>query len=307
MVAVGGNVLAPPQAPLTWEAQVARAREMAGCLQHLRGRGYRTVLTHGNGPQVGAILLQNRRAAEEVPPNPLDVCVAQSQGQVGYALQLGLQEELRRRGQEATILPLVTLVVVDPDDPAFRNPSKPIGSLVSEERARALEAQGWRMVRDARGGYRRVVPSPAPREIVGLRTLRRMLEGETTVPIAAGGGGIPVVRDSEGWRGVEAVVDKDLTSSLLATALEADLLLMVTDVPRAYLDFGTDAQRPLARLTVAEAESHLQAGQFPPGSMGPKVRAAIDFLRSGGRRAVIADLAHAEDALEAGAGTTLVP
>lgn len=307
VLAVGGNVLAPPRGSLTWEGQVAAARGLAPCLRALGARGYRTVLTHGNGPQVGAILLQNERGAEDVAPNPLDVCVAQSQAQVGYALQLALQEELRRAGHGGTILPVVTLVVVDPEDPAFQEPTKPIGNLYPEERVQALEAQGWRMAPDARGGHRRVVPSPTPREVVGLGMVRQLLEREGAILIAAGGGGIPVVPSPEGWRGVEAVVDKDLTASLLATELAAELLVMVTDVSHAYVDYGTAAQRPLARLTADEAAQHLRDGQFPPGSMGPKIQAAIDFLRAGGRRAVITDVSHAMEAVEGEAGTRLVP
>ncbi len=307
VLAVGGNVLAPPRGPLTWEGQVSAAKEIAGCLLALGARGYRTVLTHGNGPQVGAILLQNERGAEDVPPNPLDVCVAQSQAQVGYALQLALQEELMKGAQEAAILPVVTLVVVDPQDPAFQDPTKPIGHLYPEERARTLQAQGWRMAPDARGGYRRVVPSPAPQAVVGLGVFRRMLEREGAILIAAGGGGIPVVPGPRGWRGVEAVVDKDLTSSVLARELGAELLVMVTDVPYAYADYGSKSERPLTRLTADEAERHLRDGQFPPGSMGPKVQAAVDFLRAGGRRAVITDVAHAREGVEGEAGTRLLP
>ncbi len=307
MLAIGGNVIAPPQGPLTWEGQVSAARGMASCILHLGTQGYRIILTHGNGPQVGSILLQNERASDVVPENPLDVCVAQSQAQVGYALQLALQEELRKVGHGGVVMPIVTLVVVDSQDPAFQKPSKPIGPLYPEERARELRAQGWDMVRDARGGFRRVVPSPAPLEIMGTSLLRPMLGREDAVLIVAGGGGIPVVRGPKGLQGVEAVVDKDLASSLLSSRIDAELLVMITDVPCVYLDYGTKRERALKRMSVQEATDYLRDGQFPPGSMGPKVRAAIEFLENGGARAIITDLEHSEASLQGEAGTTIVP
>ncbi len=307
VLAIGGNAIAPPRGALTWERQLSAARSVARAIGHLGERGHKLILTHGNGPQVGAILLQNERASEIVPPNPLDACVAQSQAQIGYALQIGLQEELMKRGRDEVIIPIVTLVVVDPEDPAFLSPSKPIGPIYAEARREELQAQGWKMVKDARGGLRRVVPSPKPLEIVGGDFLRRMLQEDRAIVIAAGGGGIPVVRDRGRLEGVEAVVDKDLASSLLASKVGAELLIMVTDVPYVYLDYGTRKQKPLERLTVDEASTHLRAGQFPPGSMGPKVQAAVDFLRAGGSSVIIADLLHLEKALEGQAGTTITP
>ncbi len=307
VLAIGGNVIAPPQDPLTWEGQVSAAEGMASCILHLGNLGYRIVLTHGNGPQVGAILMQNERASDVVPQNPLDVCVAQSQAQVGYALQLALQEELRRRRRKADVVPIITLVIVDPLDPAFKRPSKPIGPLYPQDRTRELRAQGWEMVKDTRGGFRRVVPSPTPLEIVGAGFLGRILERDDAILIAAGGGGIPVVRGPEGLRGVEAVIDKDLTSSLLASKIGAEVLIMITDVPCVYLDHGTERERALSRLNVKQAMAHLEEGQFPPGSMGPKVQAAIDFLRASGSRAIITDLEHLEMALMGEAGTIIVP
>lgn len=304
---MGGNALAPPRGPLTWERQVEAARRVAPAILGVRDRGYGVVVTHGNGPQVGAILWQNELGSERVPANPLDACVAQSQAQIGYALQRALLEALDARDDPADVAALITLAVVQEDDPAFLEPSKPIGPVFPEERAADLREQGWALAPYDRGGYRRVVPSPDPTEVLGVDLLRGMLEGPAAVVIAAGGGGVPVLRTLEGLRGVEAVVDKDLSSSLLASRLGARLLVLVTDVPCVYLDYGTPRQRALASLTPDEAEGHLEAGQFPPGSMGPKIRGAVRFLRGGGERAVVTDIPSMDEALEGRAGTQIVP
>ncbi len=306
-MAIGGNIIAPPQRPPHWEQQISAAQSIAPRILRLRDRGFRLVLTHGNGPQVGAILLQNETAAATVPPNPLDVCVAQSQAQIGYSLQIAFQDELRRRGAVGTVVPFVTMVLVDPEDKAFASPSKPIGPLYHGKRAAELRTLGWNLVEDTRGGYRRVVPSPMPLEVIGADFLRETLAGNAAILIAAGGGGIPVVHDADGLRGVEAVIDKDLTSELLASHLDAELLVMLTDVPSVYLRFGTKDQEPLRKLSAEEAAAYLKTGEFPPGSMGPKVRAAIRFLEGGGSRVIITDLDGLELALEGAAGTSIIP
>lgn len=307
VVAIGGNVLAPPQRLPNWEEQIAAARRLALPILQLRDRGFKLILTHGNGPQVGGILLQNEAASSTVPPNPLDVCVAQSQAQIGYSLQLSLQDELRRRGARETVVSLVTMVVVDPEDEAFSRPSKPIGPLYREEKANELKGKGWTLVEDARGGYRRVVPSPKPLEVLGTELIRSTLENDTAISIVAGGGGIPVVQRASGLEGVEAVVDKDLTSGLLASRVRAKLLVMLTDVPCVYRGFGTRDQEPLRKMSTDEAATYLKAGEFPPGSMGPKVRAAIEFLRGADARVIITDVHDIELALEGAAGTTILP
>lgn len=306
VLAIGGNALAPPQAALTWDRQREAARTLAPAILGVRERGYAVLVTHGNGPQVGAILWQNELGSRHVPPNPLDVCVAQSQAQIGYGLLQALQGELLRRGSTDLVLPVVTLTAVREDDPAFQRPEKPIGPVFPAHRAPELEALGWTLTPDPRGGVRRVVPSPEPQDVLGTPLLRRILRRGDALVVAAGGGGVPVLRTPEGLRGVEAVVDKDLTSSLLASRLGAELLALVTDVDRAYLDFGTEAPKPLGEVTVAEAERYLAEGQFPAGSMGPKVRGAVRFVRGGGKRALITDVAHLDEALEGRAGTRIV-
>ncbi|MEE9592758.1 MAG: carbamate kinase [Thermoplasmata archaeon] len=305
VVALGGNAIAPPSGPLTWASQLAVTRSLVPLLLALRAREYRLVVTHGNGPQVGAILSQNEIAAVEVPASPLDVLVAQSQAQIGYALQTALLEA-SGEGIEEVPIALVTLVAVDPKDPEFHTPSKPIGPLVPETRARELERLGATMAADPRGGFRRLVPSPWPQEVLGASQIRGIL-GENPLVIAAGGGGVPVVRDAGGVHGIEAVVDKDLTSSLLARELGAELLLLLTDVPHVSLDFGGDEETALGELTAREAEGYLLEGQFPPGTMGPKIRGAVDFLDAGGRLAVVVDREGAVSALEGRAGTRIVP
>lgn len=306
VVALGGNAIAPPTGPLTWTSQLEVARSLIPLILALRERRYRLVVTHGNGPQVGAILSQNEIAASEVPPSPLDVLVAQSQAQIGYALQIALLEATGKPAGSAPIA-LVTLVAVDPDDPEFLIPSKPIGPLVPASRARELERLGATMAEDPRGGFRRLVPSPWPREVLGAAQIRGILEGGIPLVIAAGGGGVPVVRDGRKIRGIEAVVDKDLTSSLLARELGAELLLLVTDVSHVSLHFGTERETALEELTAREAEAYLLDGQFPPGSMGPKVRGAVDFLDGGGNLAIIVDRDGAIPALEGRAGTRILP
>jgi carbamate kinase len=242
------------------------------------------VLTHGNGPQVGNILVQNEAARELVPALPLDVCGAQSQGSLGYVIQQTFSKTLRKKGMERDVVSLVTQVVVDPDDPAFQKPSKPVGPYYGEEQARKLSAEkGWRLreIKEKEGGekrFRRVVASPRPLRIVEAPIIRRMMR-QGTIVVAAGGGGIPVVgAAADGFRGVEAVIDKDLASAVLAHDVGADTLMILTDVEKVFLDYRKPGQRALDRMTVAQARMFLEEGQFPPGSMGPKIEAAVGFL-----------------------------
>ena len=306
VAAIGGNSISPPNDP-GLDAMRARIATTASRLADLVEAGYELVVTHGNGPQVGNILLQNEEARHRAPPMPLDVCVAQSQAQIGYLLQQALQNEFATRGQPRAVASVVTQVVVDPDDPAFGSPTKPVGPVYeAEQEVIVKRAKGWSMARDPRGGWRRLVPSPRPLEIVEKDLIRRLLAtGDAIVLIAAGGGGVPVVRHRSGYRGVEAVIDKDLASAVLAKTIGAEILLIVTDVPQVALRYGRPDQTWLSRLTVSEARHYFDAGEFPPGSMGPKIEAVLQFLETGGRRAVIADLDHVLDAMSGRAGTQI--
>jgi carbamate kinase len=269
-------------------------------------QGYQVVLTHGNGPQVGNIMIQNQ-ATDAVPAMPMDICGAESQGMIGYMIQQSLHNEMVRRGMEPRpVASIVTQVVVSTDDPAFSRPTKPVGPFYSEEHARRRMALGEAWVEDAGRGWRRVVPSPDPKEIVELDAIRQLARDHAVV-ICAGGGGIPVVREVDGTlRGVEAVIDKDLAGQRLASGLGADVFMILTDVPAVALDYGKPTQRFLSRLTVSEARALQKEGHFKPGSMGPKVEACCRFVEAGGERAVIGSLMQALDALVGRAGTQVV-
>jgi len=307
VIAIGGNALLPPGQAADATVQRRRIETTCARLADLVKEGHDVVLTHGNGPQVGNILLQNEESRHLVPPMPLDVCGAESQAQIGYLLAQALQNEFSARGIHRGVACLLTQVVVDAADPAFANPTKPIGPYYQREDEIVVKrAKGWKMVYDQRGGWRRVVPSPRPVEIVEADEIRRLVEdGDGRVVIGAGGGGIPVVRRGGKLIGVEAVIDKDLAAAVLARALGWGHLVIATDVPQVALEFGTPNQRFVDRLSVAEAKKHLAAGQFPPGSMGPKIEAALDFLEQGGERVVITDLEHLVPAVAGKAGTHL--
>lgn len=300
VVALGGNALIRADQTGTIAEQFANLkgplRQLARLAEH-----YRLVVTHGNGPQVGNLLLQQECCAA-VPPLPLEILVAQTQGQIGYMIESVLDEELARLGREEQLLAsLISYVVVDPADPAFATPTKPIGPVYPAAEAARLP---WPTVATARG-YRRVVASPRPVAIVEKREIATLVAAGFIV-ICCGGGGIPVIRQGRGFHGVDAVIDKDLASAALAVELGADRLVIATDVPGAALDFGAPGERYPATMTLAEAERHLAAGQFPPGSMGPKVEAASHVVRHGGH-AVICHLDDIERALAGNAGTRLLP
>jgi carbamate kinase len=269
--------------------------------------GWRMVITHGNGPQVGFILRRAELAAHEVHGVPLDIIVADTQGSIGYMLQQALHNSLLKRGINKNVLSVVTQTLVDRDDPAFHRPDKPIGSFLSEADARQFEAQGWAVVEDAGRGWRRVVASPKPLEIIELATIQLALAHDLVV-VAAGGGGIPVFRKPDGeLRGLYAVIDKDRASALLAAHLHADLFLISTGVARVALNFKKPNQRLLDCLTVSEAKQYMREGHFAAGSMLPKIEAAVSFLEHGGKEALITDYANLERALRGEAGTRIVP
>jgi carbamate kinase len=306
VVALGGNAIQRAGQKGTAEEQVENVASAMASVAELADRGYRVVLTHGNGPQVGTILVQQAAAQEAtgIPPMPMDIAGAMSQGQLGYMMQRCLQNELRKRGRPWPVATVVTQTVVDPADPAFGNPTKPIGPFYSAEQAEEMRGRGLHVVEDSGRGYRRVVPSPQPAAIAEIYAIRTLVNSGTLV-ICSGGGGIPVVRDENGMlKGVEAVIDKDMSASLLAQRLDADRLLILTDVERVSINFRKPDQRELSRVTVAEAKRYIEEGHFAAGSMGPKVRAAVGFVEGGGKQAIITDLHRALSALEGQTGTS---
>ncbi|MGD2114687.1 MAG: carbamate kinase [Acidobacteriota bacterium] len=305
VVAFGGNALLQPEDRGTVAEQLRRADAAAEWLAGLVERGWRLLIVHGNGPQVGQAMIQMEAAVDKVPPGSLDVAVAETQGSMGYLLELALRNRFAREGLDAEPVCLLSQVVVDADDPGFDDPTKPVGPFFSAERARIFEQEhGWTM-REEEHGWRKVVSSPRPLEILGLQGVRDLLGGRRVV-ISGGGGGIPVARENGTFHGIEAVIDKDRTAALLARELEADLFLILTNVAQVKRDFGTDREQSLPLLGVDEARELLEAGQFPPGSMGPKMEAAVDFVAATGRRVVITDIGHVHQAVDGEAGTTIV-
>lgn len=307
VVAFGGNALLRPEDRGTQEEQIARAKQAARWLADIVRHGYKMIVVHGNGPQVGNILIQNEEASTKIPPQSLDVCVAQTEGSMGFMLQQSIRNRLEAIGAGGDVATILTEVEVDVNDPGFKRPTKPIGPFFTRYRAEALERDlGWTMREDAGRGWRHVVPSPKPLRILNLETISHMLESANVV-IAAGGGGIPVVRGRDGqWRGIEAVIDKDYASALLAAELAADVFIVLTGVAKVAIDFGKPTQKLLDRMTVEEAERYLREGQFPPGSMGPKIDASIQFVRKSSKDVLITDVEHLRDALGGGEGTVIV-
>jgi carbamate kinase len=307
LIAVGGNSLIRAGEKGTIGEQLANARRTAAQIVGLCAAGYRVVLTHGNGPQVGAALLRSERGATEVPGQPLDVCGACTQGEIGYLLEQSLETELKLAGIHMPVATILTQSVVSPDDPAMQQPEKPVGPFYSQAEAERRQRQlGWKIVEDASRGYRRVVPSPEPVEIVELEVIRDLVERDVLV-IACGGGGIPVVWRNGMLEGVEAVIDKDRASALLAAQLRVDLFVISTDTEFVYLDYKRASQRSLQNVSADELQKYLQAGHFPPGNMGPKIESVLRFLRQGGREAIITSCEHLRDAVTGSAGTHVFP
>ena len=308
VVALGGNAMQAPGGDDSVEGDFARTEVTARHLAALVTAGYRVVVTHGNGPQVGNHLLRSElgRRHGNLPELPLDVCVADTEGGMGYMLQQCLGNALLEAGLPGVVVSLITQTLVEADDPAFASPSKPVGELIEPSRADEARDQGWLLAEDRhRHGFRRVVASPDPKEIVEAAAIATLVDDGVLV-VAAGGGGIPVVHPEEGGlAGVAAVVDKDLASSLLAIDLHADMLLILTDVENVMRGYDTDLQEPIAAIDVAGARADLAAGEFPPGSMGPKVEAACRFVEARGRHAVITSIASAESAVRGDAGTRI--
>src|SRR3989449_6489226 len=307
LVSLGGNAILKHGQKGTAEEQAVNVQNTAKHLATLLRRGERIAITHGNGPQVGNILLQNEIANETLPPMPLDVCGAESQGMIGYMLQRALRSELESGESNVPVATIVSQTLVDAEDPAFKNPTKPVGPFYTATEARQLrESKGWHIISDSGRGYRRVVPSPTPLDILEKETIIRLFETGTVV-ISVGGGGVPVIREKNGQlRGVEAVLDKDRTAALLAKILGVETLLILTDVEKVFINYGKPDQRALNAMTLQQCRKYLAEAQFPAGSMGPKVESAVSFLSgSSGRSVVIASLEKAEEALKGIAGTTI--
>ena len=305
VVAIGGNSLIRSGQRGTTKEQKLNLKSTCEGIAAVLKEDYLVVVTHGNGPQVGASLLRSEAAADQVPLQTLDVCVAETQGSIGYLLQQTLQTTLGNIAMSRPVVSIVTQVLVARRDPAFRNPTKPVGPFYTREQAdRRSQELGWVMKEDGNRGFRRVVPSPEPKAIIEIQAVQKVLESGALV-ICCGGGGIPVMLDNVSLVGLEAVIDKDHASSLVASQLGAEFLLISTAVDAVYLNYGTAAQRPLRRLTVEEALRYSDAGQFPRGSMGPKIQAALDFLERGGKKVLITSPERMKEALTGEAGTWL--
>jgi len=307
LVAMGGHAFMQKGEAGTIEDHERNAATIASLLMTLVERNYYLCVTHGNGPQVGNLLVQQELPGGEVPKLPLDVLVAMTEGSLGYILQQALLNEMRRRQMKRYVVTVVTQVVVDENDPAFHVPSKPIGPFLSRQEAeRRRDRLGWKVREDAGRGWRRLVPSPQPLRVIQRHMIRDAVS-QGHIVVACGGGGIPVKKQADGrYAGLEAVIDKDLTSSVLAVDIGASLLVILTAVPQVYVDFGTPGQRALGAVTLEEIETLHAQGHFPPGSMGPKIEAVIRFLKAGGRRALITDPESLPAAIDGRAGTHFV-
>lgn len=307
VIALGGNALQEAGKPATAQAQLEVVEKTSEYIADIVERGYEVIVAHGNGPQVGRIVIQNEVASASTPAMPFDVCGAMSQGMIGYHIQQGLSKVLRHRGINKNVVTIVTQVVVDKDDPKFKAPSKPIGPFYTEEEAKAIAAEkGYTMKKDAGRGWRRVVASPLPVEIVELDAVKTLNDAGFVV-VTVGGGGIPVVRNEAGdLEGVAAVIDKDLASEKLARDMDADALVILTAVEKVSINFKKPDQKDLDRMNAAEAKQYIKEGHFAPGSMLPKIEAALNFVESKpGRIAIITSLDKAVDAIEGRAGTTI--
>jgi carbamate kinase len=306
VIALGGNALEEKSLPPTAESQLEVVKKTVEYLAELSVRGYELAVVHGNGPQVGRIVLATEAAAEITPAMPFDVCGAMSQGYIGYHIQQALKFALHKRGKSTPVVSLVTQVVVDKNDPAFQKPTKPIGPFYTEEVARKLETEkGFAVKEDAGRGWRRIVASPIPMRIVELSAVKQLFD--TTIVITVGGGGIPVIEKEDGTlEGIAAVIDKDFAAGKLSQDLDADILMILTEVDKVSLNFKKPDQKDLGNITVAEAERYIEEGHFAPGSMLPKMQAAVKFAKANpGKKAIITSLYKAVDAVEGNAGTVI--
>jgi len=307
VLAIGGNSLIKDKDHIALHWQYQAVRETSKYIAELIAEGMGIVITHGNGPQVGFIYRRGELARHELPLIPLDICGADTQGAIGYMIQKALLNEFRERGITKKVTTVVTQAVVDRDDPSFKHPSKPIGTFMTEKEALANQKEfGWQVAEDAGRGFRRVVPSPIPRELIELDVVRILVE-KGYIVVAVGGGGIPVIRNEQGEiEGVEAVIDKDFASSLLARQLGADTFIISTSIDAAYLNFGKENQKPITQATLSEIKRYLTEGHFKAGSMKPKMEAIVQFLEGGGKKAVITSPENLLAAVRGKCGTTIV-
>jgi len=306
VVAIGGNALQKPGEKASVNNMLKNLEVASKYLVDLLDDEFSLIITHGNGPQVGNILLQQECAKDIVPPFPIDVNDAQTQGSLGYMIAQSIDNAMLKKGKRIPVCSIITQIIVDPNDSAFQNPTKPIGPFYTKEEAEKISKEkGWKMIEDAGRGYRRVVPSPKPIDIVEIEAIRTLVKSGMIV-IAAGGGGIPVIRENGKLKGIEAVIDKDRASALLAKLLNVDLLLILTGVEKVCLNFGKPDQEELDRLTVTDALMYLNEGHFPKGSMGPKIEAAIDFVNLTGKECIITSMEKVKAALNGKTGTRIV-
>lgn len=306
LIAFGGNALLPKGQRGLQDEQMKNAQKAAKLMIHVVKKGFDLIIVHGNGPQVGNLLIQMEEAINKIPPFSLEVCDAMTEGSMGFMLERAIINELRKNSLDKEVATLITQVIVDKEDAAFENPTKPIGPFYSQYRAQMLmKEKKWAMREDAGRGFRRVVPSPRPIDIVPKRVLRDLVHSGKIV-IAAGGGGIPVIINGNGlFQGAEAVIDKDYAASLIAREAKVDLFIILTNVPHVSLNFGTPEERPLAVMTVKEAREYLDQGQFPPGSMGPKIKAALEYIEAGGSEVLVTSASHLKAALIHRSGTRI--
>lgn len=306
LIAFGGNAILPENQRGLQSEQMKNAQKAARLMIHVVKKGYDLIIVHGNGPQVGNLLIQMEEAINKIPPFSLEVCDAMTEGSMGYMLERAIVNELRRNSLDKEVATLITQVVVDKDDPAFESPTKPIGPFYTKYRAQMLARQKkWKMIEDAGRGYRKVVPSPKPIDVVPKRVIRDLVHSGKIV-ITAGGGGIPVIITGNGlFQGVEAVIDKDHAASLIASEVKADLFIILTNVERVYLNFGRPDEESIEVMSVGQAQAYLEQGQFPPGSMGPKIQAAIDYIHNGGKEVLITSANYLNAALINRSGTKI--
>lgn len=308
VIALGGNAILPKGSKGSIYEQFARTRESLSSVLHLLKRGYEIAITHGNGPQVGNELIKNELGLKyaDVPDLSLGVIVAATEGWMGYMIEQSLQNILKKEGINKNVITIPTQIIVSKDDPAWKSPNKPIGPFLNKEDAEVLQKRGIDVIEDSGRGYRRVVPSPFPLEIVEKEAIKRFLR-EGGIVISAGGGGMPVYIEKDGtYEGLEGVIDKDLASSVLGRDVGAHLLMILTPVPEVYINFGTKEQKALKEVKTSEVEKYLRKGEFPKGSMGPKIMAAIEFLKSGGEEVIITSVDYVDEALEGKRGTKII-